>query len=70
MNPLENLLGARQVGGTLQLSPLLHGWYNRWGATHAEVARTLPGDELVPTPRMGYTRAVTIQAPTWRLPGA
>ena len=35
----------------------------RWGASTQEAAGPLPGDELVPTPRMQSTRAVTIHAP-------
>lgn len=65
---MKNLLGAIQVGGTLIASPLLRGWYNRWGATQAELQQALPGDELVPNPQLGYTRAITIHAPvkkTW-----
>jgi hypothetical protein len=58
----ESLLGALQVAGTLLLSPMLRSWYNRWGATGDEVARTLPGDELVPAPCQGYTRAITVRA--------
>jgi hypothetical protein len=49
------------------LSPLLRTWYNQWGATPEEVLQTLPGDELVPTALMGYTRAITIQAPADRV---
>jgi hypothetical protein len=63
MTFIENLLGAVQVGGTLILSPFLRSRYNRWGATTEEVAGPLAGDELVPAPRLGYTRALTIQAP-------
>lgn len=63
MNLIVNLLGAIQVGGTLIASPLLRGWYNHWGASPAEVQQALPGDELVPAPLLGYTRAITIQAP-------
>jgi hypothetical protein len=63
MNPLENILGAALVGGTLVFSPLLRGRYNRWGASEAEVQQAMPGDELVPRPLSGYTRAITIQAP-------
>ena len=33
------------------------------GATDAEVRRALPGDDLVPDPKCGYTHAVTINAP-------
>lgn len=67
MNPLENLLGALLVGGTLAASPLLRDWYNRWGATEAETRRALPGDDLVPHPILGYTRAITIATPVERV---
>jgi hypothetical protein len=67
LNVFENLLGAFQVAGTLILSPVLRPWYNRWGVTEEEAARSLPGDELVPDPRLGYTRAITIQTPPERV---
>jgi hypothetical protein len=35
-----------------------------WGATRDEVARPLPGDDLLATPDMVSTRAVTIDAPS------
>lgn len=62
MNFLENIVGAIQVSGALVFSYFLRRWYNRWGATEAEVKKPLPGDELVPDPQMGYTRLVTINA--------
>ena len=34
----------------------------RWGATDEEVARALPGDELVAAPTFDATRAITIEA--------
>jgi hypothetical protein len=37
-------------------------WQLRWGATAEEVARSLPGDELVLAPTFDATRAITIQA--------
>ena len=37
-------------------------WHLRRGATDAEVRRSLPGDDLVPDPKCGYTQAVTIKA--------
>ena len=37
-------------------------WHLRWGATDAEVARALPGDELVPDAKISSTHAITIQA--------
>ncbi len=67
MNLFETLLGAAQVGGVLVLSPVLRSWYNRWGASAEEIRRSLPGDELVPEAQMGYTRAITIQAPVERV---
>ncbi|HEX6257389.1 MAG TPA: hypothetical protein VFZ70_16390 [Euzebyales bacterium] len=38
-------------------------WADRWGATDAEVAVTLPGDELIEDPAMVTTRAVTVRTP-------
>jgi hypothetical protein len=38
-------------------------WALSWGATDEEVARPMPGDELVPDPSFCATRAVTIDAP-------
>ena len=40
---------------------LIGPWHRRWGATDAEVAMTLPGDELSPG-AAATTRAVTIAA--------
>ena len=41
---------------------LIRPWQLRWGATDAEVARSLPGDEVVTRPSFNATRAITIQA--------
>ncbi len=38
-------------------------WQLRWGATDAEVKRSMPGDEIVSQPSFNATRAVTIHAP-------
>jgi len=35
---------------------------DRYGATDEEIAASLTGDELVPNPRISYTRAVSINA--------
>jgi hypothetical protein len=37
-------------------------WQQRWGATDDEVARALPGDELVPRPQFTATNVVEIRA--------
>jgi hypothetical protein len=39
---------------------MVRPWHLRLGATDAEVIRALPGDDLVPDPKCGYTQAVTI----------
>jgi hypothetical protein len=38
-------------------------WHRRWGTTPEEVARALPGDELVAEPVTSATHAITIRAP-------
>lgn len=35
---------------------------DRWGASTDEIGASLSGDELVPSPRISYTRAVSINA--------
>jgi hypothetical protein len=37
-------------------------WQLRRGATNAKIQRSLPGDDLVPSPKSGYTQAITIKA--------
>jgi hypothetical protein len=60
----ENLFAAAAVTATTLLSPVLRRWYNRWGVSAEEARRTLPGDTRVPKPRLEYTRAINIHAPT------
>jgi hypothetical protein len=43
-------------------SPPARRWYLNYGATDEEVARDLPGDELLPNPALVSTRAVTVDA--------
>jgi hypothetical protein len=42
---------------------VIRPWHLRWGATDAEVQRSLPGDDLIPEPVSEATRAITIHAP-------
>ena len=37
-------------------------WQLCWGATPAEVAEVLPGDDMCPSPRVSFTRAITVSA--------
>lgn len=63
-SPLRDVLfGGSLAVVTVLGSPVLRGWYNRWGATHDELTRPLPGDALVKDPKLGYTRAITIETP-------
>jgi hypothetical protein len=56
------ITGGAQIAAATVTAPVLRRWYNRWGATAAETAAAMPGDELVPFPRMASTRAITIGA--------
>ncbi|MGB9178709.1 MAG: hypothetical protein WCB68_05620 [Pyrinomonadaceae bacterium] len=38
-------------------------WHLKWGASREELSATLPGDELVPDPKLNATHAITINAP-------
>lgn len=60
----EVVVGGSQVLVTVVSAPLVRGRYNRWGAEGHELLAPMPGDDLVPRPRLGYTRAVTVEAPT------
>jgi hypothetical protein len=44
-------------------APLYRSWHLRWGATDAEVAAAMPGDDLLPRAQFHPTRAITIDAP-------
>lgn len=59
----EIVVGGLQAAAAVITSPISRRWYNRWGASDAELARHLPGDRLVRAPKLGYTRALTIDAP-------
>lgn len=51
--PIAGLVYARYV----------RPWQLTWGATPAEVARSLPSDQLVKRPTFNATRAISIDAP-------
>lgn len=64
---VDVLVGGAQVLAATVTAPVGRRWYNRWGATPAEVAVPMPGDDLVTRPQLGYTRAITIPAPPGRV---
>jgi hypothetical protein len=41
---------------------VIRPWHLRWGATDEEVARSMPGDDIVLNPDFNATRAITINA--------
>lgn len=51
------------VSTSLLFQPVIRPWYNRWGASDAEVSASLPGDELVTGNAAHSTRAIDIAAP-------
>lgn len=56
---------ASGLVGTAACAAYLGGlrpWQLRWGATDEEVARALPGDDIVARPSFNATRAVTVAA--------
>ena len=61
-NIVEAIDGASRIAFGL-LTPFLGSKRSRWGATDEEVRRTLPGDDLVPNSKSGFTHAITINAP-------
>ena len=63
----EESIGALTIAANLIVSPISREWYATWGATTAETERLLPGDDLVPNPRLVTTRAIIIHAPANRI---
>jgi hypothetical protein len=61
------LVGGAQVLGALLATPFLRRRFNRWGTRPGEPAAPMPGDDLVPHPDLGYTRARSIAAPPERV---
>ena len=57
----DGIAGAFLIAAAI-LTPFLRHWHTKWGATDAEVHRSLPGDDFVPHPRWGWTHAITIRA--------
>ena len=57
----DGIAGAFLIAAAL-LTPFLRHWRTTWGAIDAEIHRSLPGDDLVPHPKWGWTHAITIRA--------
>jgi hypothetical protein len=66
MGSSDVVRGVRDIALAAPLfvfAPLYRHWHLRWGATPAEVAAEMPGDEIVARPSFAATRAITIDAP-------
>lgn len=63
MRPLIKGLAGAALIAALAYSPPARRWYLTYGATDEEVARPMPGDELLADAGLLSTRAVTIDAP-------
>jgi hypothetical protein len=63
---LQGIAGAGRMAASF-LAPHRRARRNRWGLGEADAARTLPGDELVPTPRWSWTHAIEVDAPPERV---
>jgi len=60
---VEGITGAAVIAAAY-ITPFLNSRRARWGATDEEVNKTLPGDDLVPDSKGGWTHAITIRAST------
>lgn len=57
----ETITGAFIIAACIIFRPLLRPWYSKWGAIDVELTQKLPGDEYAPSPRGGYTQAISIK---------
>jgi hypothetical protein len=55
------------AGGSLAVLVGTRRWHQHWGATDEEITRPLPGDDLIPDPKLDSTQAITISAPAERI---
>lgn len=56
------------LGAAAVLYPtVIRPWFLGWGASLAELRKSLPGDDVVPGATASATRAITIQAPPERV---
>jgi hypothetical protein len=51
------------AGGYLATLTATRRWHQHWGATDQEITQPLPGDDLIPAPKLDSTHAITIHAP-------
>jgi len=60
----RQILGITAIGGAAVAGVLaVRRWQLRWGATGQEASGCLPGDDIIATPDLTATRAITIDSP-------
>jgi hypothetical protein len=57
------LTGLAIGGAVVAYREVVRPWWRDWGMDESDVARGLPGDDLVPAPSATDTRSIEIQAP-------
>ena len=55
------------AGGYLTVLVATRRYHQHWGASDAEITRSLPGDGLIPVVKLDSTHAITIRAPAERI---
>jgi hypothetical protein len=61
--PSRRLPGLLLLAGAVALVPVARTWGLQWGATEDELDAPLAGDDVVRTPGLVATRAITVDAP-------
>jgi hypothetical protein len=59
---LHGLVEVAVASPLFLFAPAVRHWHMHWGATAAEVAMAMPGDDLVPQASINVTRAITVNA--------
>ena len=70
MKAKKSTTGAAAIvlaGGSLAVLAATRRWHQHWGATDEEVARPLPGDDLIADSKLDSTHAITVRAPAERI---
>ncbi len=61
MNPGEIVLALLLIAVGLYM--IVIPWHLRWGAGAEETRRAMPGDEMVASPKLKFTHAITVRRP-------
>ena len=56
-------MGAAIAGAVVSYIYIIRPWHRQWGTEPGDVDLILPGDDLLPEPRLSATHAITVNAP-------